>query len=579
MPPLDRRPAFDILPRRGVSSNQLRGQPRRVTRHCLGAMAARERREKLRAAQREKAAAQLEKAPLRRAEETTAGAQVPQLRQESPELQSSQRVVEETAAEPLGSRGSAAEQLPALEESAQQTGDRPEQEAKTEVEKVSSTPSAKEPQEAKTSPAEAPGRLDEESPVESADAEPSVPPEPVVEEAAIADDASLNVQEEDATQRRARLRSSRRSTVSVQALPRRGSRASENAREDADASQRRREGLQEALDASHRTLQRLTRELFLGVQVDHVTGRSLRISPSTAQLEDLRAEHHDAFHRRLLKIATACAFDNMALIAQQRSAQQAMRKAQWRSCEDFRQEARAKEILQRRGRLAAKHAQDVSSGCAEEAGEFVHQLQVLEVSPEQRAELESCQTALHEECKSLAESVTAFRLLAESLAVPSADGTETPSSLLTGTWAETKLGLGLRSSLAADRRERSLATAAGREGPWPPQLPLEEPLVERLQAEKEAWRQELEAGCGFESSEDAPSEEDEEWPARVAAAMALLDQHQPKPVKVRMAGLRQSTIGDQDTFKRLVAEKFAEAINIDSEEIRVKNIRGGTPRA
>ncbi|CAE7789468.1 zmpB [Symbiodinium sp. CCMP2592] len=543
-------------------------------------MAARERREKLRAAQREKAAAQLEKAPLRRLEETTAGAQ------ESRELQSSQRVVEETAAEPVargpepaGSRESAAEELPALEESVQQTGDRPEQEAKTEVQKVSSTPSTKEPKEAKTSPAEAPGRLDEESRVESADVEPSVPAKPVVEEAAIADDASLNLQEEDATQRRARLRSSRRSTVSVQALPRRGSRASENAREDADASQRRREGLQEALDSSHRALQRLTKELFLGVQVDHVTGRSLRISPSTAQLEDLRAEHHDAFHRRLLKVATACAFDNMALIAQQRSAQQAMRKAQWRTCEDFRQEARAKEILQRRGRLAANHAQDVSSRCAEEAGDFVHQLQVLEeeVSPEKRAELESCQTALREECKSLAESVTAFRLLAESLAVPSADGTEMPSSLLTGTWAEQKLGLGRRNSLAADRRERSLATAARREGPWPPQLPLEEPLVERLQAEKEAWRQE--AGSGFESSEESPSEEDEEWPARVAAAMALLDQHQPKPVKVRMAGLRQSTIGDQDTFKRLVAEKFAEAINIDSEEIRVKNIRGGTPRA
>ncbi|CAE7789270.1 zmpB [Symbiodinium sp. CCMP2456] len=553
-------------------------------------MAARERREKLRAAQREKAAAQLERPPRRRVEETTA--------EDSPEPQSSPRVVEETGPEPVetgagpvGSRESAAEELPALEEPAQQTEDRADQEAKTEVERVSSKPSAKEQPEAKTSPVEARWQKDEvlvetskpqeESRVESADVEPSMPPKPVVEEAAIADDASLNVQDEveDATQRRARLRSSRRSTVSVQALPRRGSRASENAREDADASQRRREDLKEAFEASHRALQRLTAELFLGVQVDHLTGRSLRLSPSTAQLEDLRAEHHDAFHRRLLKIATACAFDNMAVIAQQRSAQQETRKAQWRTCEDFRQEARAKEILQRRGRLAATHAQDVSLGCADEAGEFVHQLHVLEqeVSAEKRAELESCQTALREECRSLAESVTAFRLLAESLAVPSADGTETPPSPLTGTWSEQKLGLGLRGNFAAGRLERSLATAAGREGPWPPQLPLEEPLAERLQAEKEAWRQEL--GSGSESSEHETSEEDEEWPARVAAAMALLDRHQPKPVKVRMAGLRQSAIGDQDTFKRLVAEKFAEAINIDSEEVRVKHIRGGTPRA
>lgn len=507
-------------------------------------MAARERREKLRAAQREKAAAQLEKPPRRRVEETTA--------EDSPEPQSSPRVVEETGAEPVeagagpvGSPESAAEELPALEAPAQQTEDRPDQEAKTEVERVSSNPSAKEQPKA-----------------------------------AIADDASPNVQDEteDATQRRARLRSSRRSTVSVQALPRRGSRASENAREDADASQRRREDLNEAFEASHRALQRLTAELFFGVQVDHLTGRSLRLSPSSAQLEDLRAEHRDAFHRRLLKIATACAFDNMALIAQQRSAQQGTRKAQWRTSEDFRQEARAKELLQRRGRLAANHAQDVSSGCAEEAGEFVHQLQVLEqeVSPEKRAELDSCQTALLEECKSLAENVTAFRLLAESLAVPSADGRETAPSPA-GTWSQQKLGLGLRGNLAAGRLERSLATAAGREGPWPPQLPLEEPLAERLQAEKEAWRQE--PASGSESSERETSEEDEEWPARVAAAMALLDTHQPKPVKVRMAGLRQSAIGDQDTFKRLVAEKFAEAINIDSEEIRVKNIRGGTPRA
>ncbi|CAE7946568.1 zmpB [Symbiodinium sp. KB8] len=567
-------------------------------------MAARERREKLRAAQREKAAAQLEKPPRRRVEETTAEAQ------DSPEPQSSPRVVEETGAEPVeagagpvGSPESAAEELPALEAPAQQTEDRPDQEAKTEVERVSSNPSAKEQPKAKTPPAEAQGRKDEvlvetskpqeESRVESADVKPSMPPKPVVEEAAIADDASPNVQDEteDATQRRAWLRSSRRSTVSVQALPRRGSRASENAREDADASQRRREDLNEAFEASHRALQRLTAELFLGVQVDHLTGRSLRLSPSSAQLEDLRAEHRDAFHRRLLfqassnrggrllKIATACAFDNMALIAQQRSAQQGTRKAQWRTSEDFRQEARAKEILQRRGRLAANHAQDVSSGCAEEAGEFVHQLQVLEqeVSPEKRAELDSCQTALLEECKSLAENVTAFRLLAESLAVPSADGRETAPSPLAGTWSQQKLGLGLRGNLAAGRLERSLATAAGREGPWPPQLPLEEPLAERLQAEKEAWRQE--SASGSESSERETSEEDEEWPARVAAAMALLDTHQPKPVKVRMAGLRQSAIGDQDTFKRLVAEKFAEAINIDSEEIRVKNIRGGTPRA
>lgn len=540
-------------------------------------MAARERREKLRAAQREKAAAQLEKPPRRRVEETTA--------EDSPEPQSSPRVVEETGAEPVeagagpvGSPESAAEELPALEAPAQQTEDRPDQEAKTEVERVSSNPSAKEQPKAKTPPAEAQGR--KESRVESADVKPSMPPKPVVEEAAIADDASPNVQDEteDATQRRARLRSSRRSTVSVQALPRRGSRASENAREDADASQRRREDLNEAFEASHRALQRLTAELFLGVQVDHLTGRSLRLSPSSAQLEDLRAEHRDAFHRRLLKIATACAFDNMALIAQQRSAQQGTRKAQWRTSEDFRQEARAKELLQRRGRLAANHAQDVSSGCAEEAGEFVHQLQVLEqeVSPEKRAELDSCQTALLEECKSLAENVTAFRLLAESLAVPSADGRETAPSPA-GTWSQQKLGLGLRGNLAAGRLERSLATAAGREGPWPPQLPLEEPLAERLQAEKEAWRQE--PASGSESSERETSEEAEEWPARVAAAMALLDTHQPKPVKVRMAGLRQSAIGDQDTFKRLVAEKFAEAINIDSEEIRVKNIRGGTPRA
>lgn len=55
---------------------------------------------------------------------------------------------------------------------------------------------------------------------------------------------------------------------------------------------------------------------------------------------------------------------------------------------------------------------------------------------------------------------------------------------------------------------------------------------------------------------------------RISSAMELLDIHEPKSIKVRMAGLKQSAIKDEDTFKRLFVEKFAEAINLDRDEIR-----------
>lgn len=64
--------------------------------------------------------------------------------------------------------------------------------------------------------------------------------------------------------------------------------------------------------------------------------------------------------------------------------------------------------------------------------------------------------------------------------------------------------------------------------------------------------------------------EDEE---RVAAAMEPLDLHEPKAVKVRMSGLKQSAIRDEDTFKRLLAEKFAEAIHVDTDQVRVLGLQ------
>ena len=64
-------------------------------------------------------------------------------------------------------------------------------------------------------------------------------------------------------------------------------------------------------------------------------------------------------------------------------------------------------------------------------------------------------------------------------------------------------------------------------------------------------------------------QEDQEFDfERISSAMELLDIHEPKSIKVRMAGLKQSAIKDEDTFKRLFVEKFAEAINLDRDEIR-----------
>ena len=72
-----------------------------------------------------------------------------------------------------------------------------------------------------------------------------------------------------------------------------------------------------------------------------------------------------------------------------------------------------------------------------------------------------------------------------------------------------------------------------------------------------------------ESLTQGEFQEDQEFDfERVSSAMELLDIHEPKSIKVRMAGLKQSAIKDEDTFKRLFVEKFAEAINLDRDEIR-----------
>lgn len=72
-----------------------------------------------------------------------------------------------------------------------------------------------------------------------------------------------------------------------------------------------------------------------------------------------------------------------------------------------------------------------------------------------------------------------------------------------------------------------------------------------------------------ESLAQGEFQEDQEFDfERVSSAMELLDIHEPKSIKVRMAGLKQSAIKDEDTFKRLFVEKFAEAINLDRDEIR-----------
>ncbi|CAE6942653.1 zmpB [Symbiodinium natans] len=635
-------------------------------------MSARERREKLRSAQREKAAAQFEKSPRRRAEEPVPGAeerQTPAAGDGMSKVTSEATPAQVAGAHDSGAKGSsesrpsAAELLPAPDAPPQQVSEP----TKTEVEtKMAAHPSTKEQPGTLQAPAEVQGTKYEvvaEAAMEMAEDKPSTPdvweegspkerkssvkmeewkedkpstpdlsekgvpevrkssvtreegkedkpsspdlsekgvPEapksslrkdegkeatekvaPEARRSSVAtDDSPSDVVAEDAAQRRARLRFSRRSTLSAQAIPRRPSRTRERAAEaDAAASLLRRQGLESAFAESHRALERLLSELDLGVEVDQSSGRSLRLTVSEAQLQQMRAEHLDAFHRRLLKVATASAFDRMASLAVQRSALQDTRKAQWWTSEDFRKEARAHELLLRRGNYVVQHAEDVASRCAQEAGHYVYQLTALEdeVSPEKRMELQSCQKALDEECKSLANSIAAFQSLATSLARPSTDaGQAEATSLLGGSWSEQKLGLQVRFALAADCLQQRRTTVAERAGPKAAQLPLEQELLERLRAEKEAWHRDASSESSWDSAEEP--EEQEDWSERVAAAMALLDTHQPKPVKVRVAGLRQSVLGDQDTFKRLVAEKFAEAINIDSEEIRVKNIRGGTPR-
>ncbi|CAK9074777.1 unnamed protein product, partial [Durusdinium trenchii] len=250
--------------------------------------------------------------------------------------------------------------------------------------------------------------------------------------------------------------------------------------------------------------------------------------------------------RRQLMLGAAQIFQWWAMLAKQRQNQQELLRTMWEaSSVEKHLLRRAARVLERRRSAAAEKTQAMVERCTDLASEWlVHAKDDTE--------------EVKDLCERMATDVGIYQqeMLHLQILLPQASqpchraalSDATPTELLAGFMLEKRL---------AEARCPQLQKAL--------QQPQTAKLEEKMESQEDTPRPEI---------DDTKEEEMRDLEERLKAAMELLDAHQPQPVKVRMAGLKQSAITDEETFKRLIAEKFAEAINVDTDQVRIRNLSG-----
>ncbi|CAJ1397572.1 unnamed protein product [Effrenium voratum] len=304
-----------------------------------------------------------------------------------------------------------------------------------------------------------------------------------------------------------------------------------------------------------RTAQRLVR---LGYRFELPSGKGLHLDE--AQISDLHVQQaqqeiRQLMERRVLKLGASQLFQQLARVASLRRAQKDLRAAHWAACDaELPVARRAAGLMARRSRGAARSTEELLGRCTEEAARW------LQHAGDKEEEVAA-------RCKQLGADLALHRAEMRRLELGDVSGT---APRMAKPRSVTKVQQLARLCTEMDFAETRCEKLRGRIQ----QHSMPKPCTSDLRLEAlRAAAQEARRACPEPSEPSEPSEDEME--SRVAAAMELLDVHQPKAVKVRMAGLKQMAIGDQDTFKRLVAQKIAEAINVDAEEVRVRGLRGG----
>ncbi|CAK9074776.1 unnamed protein product, partial [Durusdinium trenchii] len=235
--------------------------------------------------------------------------------------------------------------------------------------------------------------------------------------------------------------------------------------------------------------------------------------------------------RRQLMLGAAQIFQWWAMLAKQRQNQQELLRTMWEaSSVEKHLLRRAARVLERRRSAAAEKTQAMVERCTDLASEWlVHAKDDTE--------------EVKDLCERMATDVGIYQqeMLHLQILLPQASQPCHRAALSDATPTELLAGFML---------EKRPQTAK---------------LEEKMESQEDTPRPEI---------DDTKEEEMRDLEERLKAAMELLDAHQPQPVKVRMAGLKQSAITDEETFKRLIAEKFAEAINVDTDQVRIRNLSG-----
>eukprot|EP00438_Fugacium_kawagutii_P019240 Skav234688 [mRNA] locus=scaffold3643:108675:109766:- [translate_table: standard] len=269
--------------------------------------------------------------------------------------------------------------------------------------------------------------------------------------------------------------------------------------------------------------------------------------------EEMRAL--DEVKRRELRVATAQFFDDLSLRARHRLAEQDLLLKKWSSRSAEQQMLhQGIRILKRRKDTAEKNSQTMLQKCADLLGSWLKNTRVQQEAPKG--------------CEEMAKDVAIYqqemlRFLHKLL--PETDPCPQPFrgiDVTNTTTTQLRAGFAVQLDMGKRRREHWKQTRTKEDAQQQSECEPGDPGDEENDEES---RQESEP-----DGEDCEAKE--EMQQRVAAAMELLDVHEPKAVKVRMAGLKPSAIHDEDTFKRLIAEKFAEAINLDTDQIRIRRL-------
>ncbi|CAK9074772.1 unnamed protein product, partial [Durusdinium trenchii] len=269
--------------------------------------------------------------------------------------------------------------------------------------------------------------------------------------------------------------------------------------------------------------------------------------------------------RRQLMLGAAQIFQWWAMLAKQRQNQQELLRTMWEaSSVEKHLLRRAARVLERRRSAAAEKTQAMVERCTDLASEWlVHAKDDTE--------------EVKDLCERMATDVGIYQqeMLHLQILLPQASqpchraalSDATPTELLAGFMLEKRLAEARCPQLqkALQQLLRSNAELQSIYMNYLGSRPQTAKLEEKMESQEDTPRPEI---------DDTKEEEMRDLEERLKAAMELLDAHQPQPVKVRMAGLKQSAITDEETFKRLIAEKFAEAINVDTDQVRIRNLSG-----